>query len=231
VTRTGTGGRRATLSGARGAVDQLASSSALPLFPQDPDDRGPVQARPRAPLGVRRPTPEVPRLRSRGQRREPVPTLSFETAEPDLRPAAPKPVVATPLARLAAGLFDAALLACLDAVVVVLTLRLAGLDLPSVGALPLVPMAAFLILLDAGYVVVLTVAGGQTFGKMAFGIRVVGRAGDPVTVQVALVRSFGYLVSLLPLGLGFGWMFLDSDRRALHDRLAGSRVMVVTTRV
>ena len=154
----------------------------------------------------------------------------FETAGPAARRAVPKPVVATPLARLAAGLFDVAVLVSLDVVVIMLTLRLAGLDLPSVGELPMAPLAAFLILLDAAYVIVLTVAGGQTFGKMAFGMRVVDRTGDPVTVSVALVRSIGYLVSVLPLGLGVVLMFLDSERRALHDRLAGTRVLVATSR-
>ena len=63
---------------------------------------------------------------------------------------------------------------------------------------------------------------------MAFGMRVVDRAGRPVTTSVALVRSLGYLVSVLPLGLGVVWMFVDTDRRALHDRLAGTRVLVVS---
>ena len=129
--------------------------------------------------------------------------------------------------RLAAGLFDMVLLASLDAVVVVLTLRLAELDLPSLGTLPVVPLAGFLILLNGGYVFVLTVAGGQTFGKMVFGVRVVDMAGRPVTTSVALVRALGYLVSVLPLGLGVVWIFLDTERRAMHDRLAGTRVLMV----
>ena len=132
--------------------------------------------------------------------------------------------------RLAAGLLDTVLLASLDAVVVVLTLRLAELDLGSLGTLPVAPLAAFLILIDGGYVVILTLAGGQTFGKMALGVRVVDRAGRPVTASIALVRALGYLVSVLPLGLGVVLMFLDAERRALHDRLAGTRVLMVTRR-
>ena len=132
--------------------------------------------------------------------------------------------------RLAAGLLDTVLLAVLDAVVIVLTLRLAELDLQSLGVLPVPPLAAFLILLNGGYVVILTLAGGQTFGKMVFGVRVVDRAGRPVTASVALVRALGYLVSVLPFGLGVVWMFFDAERRALHDRLAGTRVLRVTSR-
>jgi uncharacterized RDD family membrane protein YckC len=125
-------------------------------------------------------------------------------------------------------LVDVGLMVSLDAVVVVLTLRLAGLDVRLLGALPLVPLVAFLILLNAGYVVVLTLAGGQTFGKMVFGVRVVDQTGRPVTTSVALLRAIAYLVSVLPLGLGIIWMFLDSERRALHDRVAGTRVLLVS---
>jgi uncharacterized RDD family membrane protein YckC len=66
---------------------------------------------------------------------------------------------------------------------------------------------------------------------MAFGVRVVDRVGCPVTTSIAVVRALGYLVSVLPLGLGVVWMFLDTDRRAWHDRLAGTRVLMVSGRL
>lgn len=231
MTRPGAGaaGRRGTTSSRAEprAARPLATSSALPLFPADAGERGQDPSPPRAPLAVRRPTPAVPRVRSRASRRRSDPTLSFESAQPVTARADPRPRVATPQVRLAAGLFDAALLACLDAVVIALTLRLAELDLQSLGLLPVAPLAGFLILLNGGYVVVLIRAGGQTFGKMAFGVRVVDRAGHPVTTSVAVVRALGYLVSVLPLGLGVVLMFLETERRALHDRLAGTRVLMV----
>ena len=133
--------------------------------------------------------------------------------------------------RLAAGLFDTVLLAFLDAVVIMLTLRIAGLDLQSLSVLPLGPLVGFLTLLNGSYVVILTLAGGQTFGKMAFGVRVVDRAGRPVTTSVAVVRALGYLVSVLPLGLGLVLVFFDTQGRAVHDRLAGTRVLMVSDRL
>ena len=155
----------------------------------------------------------------------------FENSQPVAARAGLKPRAAAPLVRLAAGLLDTVLLASLDAVVIVLTLRLGELDLQSLDTLPVAPLAGFLILLNGGYVVVLTLAGGQTLGKMAFGVRVVDRVGCPVTTSIAVVRALGYLVSVLPLGLGVGWMFLDTDRRAWHDRLAGTRVLMVSGRL
>ena len=232
VTRTGAGAarRRPTTAGgveAR-AGPPLATSSTLPLFPSASDGHPQDQLRPRAPLGVRRPAPAVPRVRLQAPRLLSEPRLSFENAQPVAACAGPAPRPAAPLWRLAAGLFDAVLLVSLDAVVILLTLRLAELDLQSLETLPVAPLAGFLILLNGGYVVVLTCAGGQTFGKMVFGMCVVDRAGRPVTISIALVRVLGYLVSVLPLGLGVVWMVLDTDRRALHDLLAGTRVLMVS---
>jgi hypothetical protein len=78
-------------------------------------------------------------------------------------------------------------------------------------------------LLDVGSLVVLTQAGGQAFRKMLFGIRVVDRTWRPITASVAWVRAVGYLKSGLLLGLGGTLM----EYRMLHDRVAGTRVLVV----
>ncbi len=62
----------------------------------------------------------------------------------------------------------------------------AGLRLDEVRLLPIVPMGAFLLLLNGGYLTMFTAAGGQTIGKMLAGTRVVagrlrpiGRSGCP----------------------------------------------------
>jgi uncharacterized RDD family membrane protein YckC len=46
-----------------------------------------------------------------------------------------------------------------------------------------------------------------------------------VTFGQSVVRAAGYLVSALPVGLGFLPAFFGQDRRALHDRLADTRVV------
>ncbi len=127
--------------------------------------------------------------------------------------------------RIAAGCCDLALLAGLDALVVWLTLRLAGLDLQSLGALPLFPLSVFLCLLDAGYVAGLTAAGGQTIGKMAWGLRVADADGGTVSLPRALARTFWTPVSVT---VGIVWILLGRERRALHDLLSGTRVMAVS---
>ena len=128
--------------------------------------------------------------------------------------------------RLLAGVLDVLILLGINATVVYFTLRLAGLSVAEVGGLPPGPLLAFLLLFDAGYLVVLTAFGGQTIGKMAAGLRVERQGGDPVTPVGALVRTAAYSVSVLPAGLGFLGVF-SSYGRPLHDVLAHTRVVKV----
>lgn len=137
--------------------------------------------------------------------------------------------------RLAAGLIDLLVLTAIDAGVVFATLRVLGLSFADVMLLPPVPMIVFLVLLDGGYLTIFTVAGGQTIGKMIVGIRIIAQRPDDdsgfddytirVTMGSAVLRATAYLVSLLPAGLGFAAILFDRDGRALHDRLAETRVV------
>jgi hypothetical protein len=83
-------------------------------------------------------------------------------------------------------------------------------------------------LLGIGYFVWMPVAnGGQTVGKMAAGIAVMRMDGSPLTYLVCLGRWAGYLVSTLLAGLGFVAAAFTDKKRALHDYLAGTRVVYI----
>jgi uncharacterized RDD family membrane protein YckC len=104
-------------------------------------------------------------------------------------------------------------------------------DLPFSRAivLPVVPIAAFLLLMGAGYLAMFNAAGGQTIGKMLFGIRVVTddeaeTEGLPPTARQATYRAFLTVPSVLLLGIGFLPALMGS-RRAVHDRLSHTRVV------
>jgi uncharacterized RDD family membrane protein YckC len=127
--------------------------------------------------------------------------------------------------RVRAGIIDAALLIAIDAVVVWLTLRVAGLDPAEWRLLPIVPLAGFLFLLDTAYLVTFTAASGQTIGKMLAGGRVVYGEGGRVPFGHAVLRSVALLACAIPFGLGLLPLFMDVGRRGLHDRLAGTRVV------
>lgn len=66
---------------------------------------------------------------------------------------------------------------------------------------------------------------GRTMGKALMGIRIVPMNGQRMTVGRSLLRLVGYLLSLLPLFLGFVWILADDQRRGWHDRLAGTCVV------
>jgi uncharacterized RDD family membrane protein YckC len=206
----------------------------LPLF-------GEGMPAPRKPLGVRRPTPTPSRIRPRTDRQPAVPlALNLEapaTLVPRATAAPPRPspvaspiasvqpaVAAPPSRRFAAAALDALLLGGLDAVVLTFTLKLCGVAVAQMLSLPLVPLVGFLVLLDGGYCVLFTGTMGQTLGKMALGIRVVTDGRDEIDLSRAAWRTVAMMLSILPAGLGFAPAAFG-DFRALHDRVAGTRVI------
>lgn len=212
---------------------QVPDSNALPF--DDAPLLPPRAARP--PLAVRRATPEIPRNRPRTTRPVRMETpLAFEPAAP-LKSAEASlqagETVASLMqapalsARVGAGLADLALLAAVDAGVLFLTLRIAGLHttLDDLRVVPAVPFAGFLALLAFGYVAAFTVAGGQTIGKMLFRLRVIGDDGRPIDAAGGLLRAVGCMLVPATLGLSYVPALFSSDHRAVHDRLAGTRVV------
>jgi uncharacterized RDD family membrane protein YckC len=201
----------------------------LPLFAPRPAG---------TPLAVRRPGQDGPKPRrptTRPPRIEPpaLPLTSEATAvsdEADRPPAArPKvPEVAGLGRRLGAAILDLSLLLALDAGVMWLTLRIIGLapTLEDARAIRPIPMAGFLFVLAFLYLAGFTVGGGQTIGKMLIGIRVTGDDGRGVDITGAVVRALGCMAAVATLGLLFIPALVSTDRRAVHDRLAGTRVVV-----
>jgi uncharacterized RDD family membrane protein YckC len=179
------------------------------------------------PLSVRRTTPEIPQVRIKTRR--PVEEMLFEP-RPTVAQGQPatSQASATPFTRIMAALIDFALLSALDAGVLYFTLRLLGLASVEILELPVIPLLAFFLMLNGGYFVAFTAVGGQSIGKMAFGIKVVDQDDEDdgvVPIGRATLRTFAYLVSALPLGAGFLPGVFGANRLALHDRLAHTRVV------
>jgi uncharacterized RDD family membrane protein YckC len=221
----------------------------LPLFgsripgDEDGEDDEPLITKPsppRPPLAVRRATPEVPRLRVEQARMQ----LFDLTLDTD-RPPASSTVRLTDLtapdwveddvdepardaavsARFVAVMIDLLILSAIDAIVVYFTMQICGVTLAELGILPKGPLLAFLLVQNGGYLVAFT-AGGQTLGKMAVDIRVVpADAHDTLDIGRACTRTALWLLLAIPAGLGFLTALLSQDRRGLHDRFAGTRVV------
>jgi uncharacterized RDD family membrane protein YckC len=67
---------------------------------------------------------------------------------------------------------------------------------------------------------------GATPGKLAVGLKIVDAhtGGAPPTGRLVL-RLVAYLVSALPLYIGFLWAAVDRRKQAWHDKIAGTLVV------
>jgi len=128
------------------------------------------------------------------------------------------------LRRLAAGLYDTLLVI---AVWVIPTLLIMALR----GGEPIPPgNAGFQLLLLATTAAFFTwfwTHGGQTLGMRAWRLRVEQATGAPLTTRIAVTRFLVAIPSIAALGLGLWWILLDSQKRAWHDRVTGTRVVVL----
>lgn len=222
--------------------ERESEAPALPLFSRAVADDEPLikVTQPRPPLAVRR-TPDLPRVRTapkpvRRFEPEPEPVLQFvedfaAEAPLDVRsvPSATQPgLVAEPsfvVRRVIAALIDLTILFAIDLAVVYFTLRMAALTMSDWRMLPPVPMVAFLTILKLGYFCAFTSIGGQTIGKMAVRIQVVADDDTTLDPARAVRRVLTGALSLLTFGLGFIPALIGPDRRALHDRVARTRVV------
>jgi len=222
----------------------------LPLFGLPTADDEPMITKPsppRQPLAVRRATPEPSKARAEQPPRAAALDLAIDvedapasppagrasrspwsarTAQAASEPEAVESVVnAGVLARLVAVVIDVVILAAIDAAVIYFTMQICNVGLEDVAILPKGPMIAFLLVQNGGYLVTFT-AGGQTLGKMAAGVRVVPEDSDgPLDLGRALMRTLMWGVLAVPAGLGFLTALFSRDRRGLHDRFAGTRVV------
>lgn len=81
------------------------------------------------------------------------------------------------------------------------------------------------ILVNAIYCTVFVGAFGATPGKMAAKIRIVNVDGSKVSYGKACARYFAEILSSLTLGIGYIMAAFDDEKRALHDRICGTRVI------
>jgi len=239
-----------------GSSSPDSSAEGFPKEDDQADDQGSdeplvtVPASPRAPLAVRRgalPSDAAGRARPKPGGRRPGPfdrdlLEDLQRVEPEavqharVAATAPERSAAamedgevSPRMRLTAAAIDLGFTGLIGTAVVWATLRLCDVSLADVGWSALAPLAAFLLLVNVGYLVLFTAAGGQTLGKMALGIRVVGALDadvqdDFLSPGQAAWRALLTVPSVFVLGAGL-WPALVGRGQALHDRIAGTRVV------
>ncbi len=79
--------------------------------------------------------------------------------------------------------------------------------------------------LAAGYMIFFSGKFGATPGKMALGVKIVRADGSPIGYPLATGRYFATMVSGMTLSIGYIMAIFDKEKRTLHDRIAGTRVI------
>lgn len=133
--------------------------------------------------------------------------------------------------RLAAMIYDALLLIALWAVATALFLPLTGGEYIESGG-PLITNAyrLALILVWVGFYGLFWIRSGQTLGMLAWRLKLVCESGEPVRWRDVIARLAAGVLSLLPAGLGFFWLWFDRERLTWHDRLSHTRPIVLPKR-
>ncbi|HXD73709.1 MAG TPA: RDD family protein [Vicinamibacterales bacterium] len=220
-------------------VSTRRTPSSMPLL--DLDDDTPLITKPsppRAPLAVRRSTPDIARLRMTPPKAPSLEGLELSEVHLPDGPRAPADRAHVPAPtpgalyqdagvgrRLLAAAVDSAILLAIDLIVIYFTMQICGVGIDEFNLLPKGPLIAFLVVQNVGYLVAFT-AGGQTLGKMAAAIKIVTEdGGETLDVGCALKRTVMWLLLAVPAGLGLLSAFFDHDHRGLHDRFAGTRVV------
>ncbi len=85
------------------------------------------------------------------------------------------------------------------------------------------------LVIGVGYSYYFWTTSGQTPGKMAMSLKVVSaETGGLLEPSAALLRYVGYLVSSIPIGLGYLWVLWDPKHDAWHDKIAKTKVIKVS---
>jgi len=142
--------------------------------------------------------------------------------------------------RILAALVDLMIVTVISAAVALAAALALGVHLPSskefgpdfvmAGLLDRNPMVAgafgLLLGMSALYQVYLGGILGQTVGKRLFGLRVSSSQGQAPGPIIACVRFATIALSLALAWRGFLWCIVDRERRALHDHLSGTYVIL-----
>ncbi len=136
------------------------------------------------------------------------------------------PVVRPPsiLRRLASMCYESLLLLAVLAVLLVLPQVLVGAFAHRLASPLLLQAHCFLVLLI--YCVWFWSDGRQTLAMKTWRLRLVSRDGLALRPTQALLRFLICWPSIVLGGAGILWALFDRDRQFLHDRLAGTQLVM-----
>jgi uncharacterized RDD family membrane protein YckC len=131
------------------------------------------------------------------------------------------------LRRLAAMVYDGLLLIAMVLVVGAVMVGLKGGEITSAAGYWHLLLQLAVVSVPLIFFLWFWTHGGQTLGMRAWRLRLVTRTGASPGYARAALRLAAALLSWLPLGLGYLWVLVDRDHLAWHDRLSGTRLVLL----
>jgi uncharacterized RDD family membrane protein YckC len=151
------------------------------------------------------------------------PHFDFEEAEQSPPFTFPEYQRALISARITAGAVDLAVVAVIYVVFLLTTFlempETASLDKRVLGIYGVCYFALFTV-----YLFLFMLSASQTPGMKYQRLVVINKNEQPLDPQQACWRGFGYLISVLPVLLGFIWMLIDPEHLTWADKVSGTYV-------
>ncbi len=151
------------------------------------------------------------------------PQLDFEEAEHSLPFTFPEYQRELLASRAVAGAVDFGIVALIYLVFITATfLQMPGTFSPDRRIAGI--YAAGFLLLVAIYFFLFMLSASQTPGMKHRGLTVVTKVDSSLDPRYACLRGFGYLISILPLMLGFLWAVIDPEHLTWADKVSGTYI-------
>ena len=152
------------------------------------------------------------------------PEFDFEEAEhwpPFTFPEYQREII---MPRLAAGATDFGIVAGIYLVFIIVTTMQMPVEASLLDKRIIGIYGAGYLLLVAIYFFLFMVSGSQTPGMKVHQLVVVTRDNTPLDPRGSCLRGFGYLISILPVMLGFAWAIIDPEHLTWADKVSGTFV-------
>jgi uncharacterized RDD family membrane protein YckC len=127
------------------------------------------------------------------------------------------------LPRIIAGLTDLGIVASIYLIFLIMTFSQAPAGFsPDKRVLGVYAVCFFALV--AVYFLLFMLSASQTPGMKHRRLIVVTNEGEPLDTKRACMRGFGYLISILPVLLGFIWMLIDPEHLTWADKVSSTYI-------
>jgi uncharacterized RDD family membrane protein YckC len=127
------------------------------------------------------------------------------------------------LSRILSGLVDLIFIVLCTGAFIIAADRFSGILV--VDSISLLDFAGLFLLIYFFYSLFFLAASNQTLGMMITDLRVVGSDARRPLIRQLVGRCFGYLVSLIGLGIGLLWSLFDRESLCFHDHVSHTHII------